>query len=408
MSNTEATSQPISRRVQYRALPMLALLAVALAGCGASQAPKGSAPSAGGKGAPPPQVAFVIAQSSRSALYADLPGRTNAFRSAEIRPQVTGVVRRLRFVEGSLVRAGQTLYEIEPRLYEASAAQARANVASARATAGAAKTRVERYRPLAAMNAVSQQELTDAEAQSSQASAAVAQAEATLQTARINLGYTRVPSPISGRIGRSLVTEGALVTANQTAPLAVVTQLDPIYVDVQQSSADLLALRRATASNSATASADVTLTLEDGSFYDANGTVQFSEVVVDASTGSVTLRARFANPRGLLLPGMFVRARFIQSVDPTAILVPQQAVTRSPRGEATVAIIGPNNIVEIRTVTAARAQGADWVVTAGLKPGERIITEGVEKVRPNGPVRAVPMGSAETTAGGLALRGGRN
>jgi membrane fusion protein, multidrug efflux system len=241
------------------------------------------------------------------------------------------------------------------------------------------------------MQAVSQQEYTDAAAQARQATAAVNQQRAALQTAQVNLGFTRVPAPISGRIGRSLFTVGALVTANQAEPLAVIEQLDPIFVDIQQSAGELLALRRSLAQGDVMpARAGVRLKLEDGSDYSMTGVIQFSEVVVDPGTGTVTLRARFPNPQGVLLPGMFVRALFAQSVNTSAFLVPQQAVTRDPQGNATVLVVGPNNRAVQRKVTAERTQGAFWVVTEGLNPGDRVITQGLGRARPGQPVKPVP------------------
>jgi membrane fusion protein (multidrug efflux system) len=341
-------------------------------------------------------VGYVIVQPAQVPLTVELSGRTTAFETSEVRPQVSGLIRRQSFTEGSITHAGQTLYEIDPSLYQSTASQARANLASARANATAAQARAERYRALIQSNVISQQDLADAEAQAGQAQAAVQQAQAQLETARINLRYTNVPAPISGRIGRSLFTVGALVTANQSEPLAVIQRLDPIFVDIQQSSADLLTLRRALAANGVTpTSAEVTLTLEDGSAYEHAGTVEFAEAMVNESTGTVTLRARFANSAGLLLPGMFVRAKFAQAVNTRAFLVPQTAVARDPRGNATVLSIDVNNKVQQRPISADRAAGSNWVVTKGLAAGDKIIVEGTAKVRPGQTVRAVPAGSPQ-------------
>jgi membrane fusion protein, multidrug efflux system len=338
-----------------------------------------------------PEVGFVVVQPTSVAITTELAGRTAPFAEAQVRPQVSGVIQQRSFTEGGLVRRGQTLYQIDPRLFQANTAQAQANVAAAEATAEAARIRAARLRPLAEMQAVSQQEYTDAAAQARQATAAVNQQRAALQTAQVNLGFTRVPAPISGRIGRSLFTVGALVTANQAEPLAVIEQLDPIFVDIQQSAGELLALRRSLAQGDVMpARAGVRLKLEDGSDYSMTGVIQFSEVVVDPGTGTVTLRARFPNPQGVLLPGMFVRALFAQSVNTSAFLVPQQAVTRDPQGNATVLVVGPNNRAVQRKVTAERTQGAFWVVTEGLNPGDRVITQGLGRARPGQPVRPVP------------------
>jgi membrane fusion protein, multidrug efflux system len=338
-----------------------------------------------------PEVGFVVVQPTSVAITTELAGRTAPFAEAQVRPQVSGVIQQRSFTEGGLVRRGQTLYQIDPRLFQANTAQAQANVAAAEATAEAARIRAARMRPLAEMQAVSQQEYTDAAAQARQATAAVNQQRAALQTAQVNLGFTRVPAPISGRIGRSLFTVGALVTANQAEPLAVIEQLDPIFVDIQQSAGELLALRRSLAQGDVMpARAGVRLKLEDGSDYSMTGVIQFSEVVVDPGTGTVTLRARFPNPQGVLLPGMFVRALFAQSVNTSAFLVPQQAVTRDPQGNATVLVVGPNNRAVQRKVTAERTQGAFWVVTEGLNPGDRVITQGLGRARPGQPVKPVP------------------
>lgn len=310
---------------------------------------------------------------------------------SEVRPQVTGVIRRRYFEEGAVVRAGQTLYEIDPRLFQAANAQANANLNSALANAEATRIRAERLKPLADAQAVALQDYTDAVAAARQAAASVAQGRAQVQTAQVNLQFTRVPAPITGRIGRSLFTVGALVTGNQAEPLAVIQGVDPVFVDIQQSSADLLALRRALAQGGAVpASTQVALLLEDGSEYGPRGVIQFSEVMVDAATGTVTLRARFANPQGLLLPGMFVRARFDQAINTRAILVPQPALSRTVRGQASVFIVDAQNRADERLVTADRAIGTDWVITNGLKPGDRVIVQGLAKVKPGAPVRAVP------------------
>lgn len=363
-----------------------------LSACGTSE-PKKRGP------AGPPEVGFVVASLTSVPVVAELSGRVTAYQTAQVRPQVTGIVRKRFFQEGALVREGQTLYQIDPRLYVASANEARANLRSAQANASATQERAERFRPLAEIQAVAKQDYTDAAAQARQAAAAVELSRAQLQTAQINLRFTNVPAPITGRIGRSLFTEGALVTASQADPLAVIQRLDPIFVDIQQSSADLLALRRAIARGGAMPTeAPVQLKLEDGSAYAQTGIVQFAEVVVDPATGTVTLRARFPNPQGILLPGMFVHASFAQSMASNVFLVPQQGVQRDPRGNATVLIVGADSKAVLRPVTADRVVGTDWVISKGLKPGDRIIVEGTAAAKPGQPVRPVPAGSPERIA----------
>lgn len=339
----------------------------------------------------PTEVGYVVAQTSDVPVAVELAGRVAAFEMSEVRPQVTGLIRRRLFTEGTVVRADQTLYEIDTRLYRAAAAEAEANLASAQANAEATRVRAERLKPLAEAQAVSQQDYTDAQAAARQATAAVKQARAQVQTAGVNLQFTRVPAPITGRIGRSFFTVGALVTGNQTEPLAVIQGVDPVFVDIQQSSAELLSLRRALAQGGAVpGSTSVALILEDGSEYPQRGVVQFSEVMVNAETGTVTLRARFANPEGLLLPGMFVRARFEQAIDTSAILVPQAALTRNARGEASVFVVDAGDKAAERKVTATRVQGTDWVVTSGLKPGDKVIVQGLARLRPGAPIKPVP------------------
>ena len=290
-----------------------------------------------------------------------------------------------------MVRQGQTLYQIDPSVYQAQAAQAQANLQSARASAEAARTLASRYAPLVKMQAISKQDYTNAVAQARQADASVAQNSAALRSAQINLHYTRVPAPISGRIGLSNVTEGALVTANQTDALTTITKLDPVFVDIQESAADLLALRRALSRGGVVSTtAQVRLKLADGSDYGYTGTVEFSQVLVDQNTGTVTLRARFPNPQSILLPGMFVTAQFAQAIDTSAILVPQQAVTRDPKGNATLWVVGPGNRAVERTIVADRAQGQYWVVTQGLAPGEKVITQGTASLKDGAPIKPVP------------------
>jgi membrane fusion protein (multidrug efflux system) len=361
-----------------------------LAACG-KRDPEADGP--GGRGGPrgPIQVGYVVIQPGSAPIQQQLPGRVAAFQVSEVRPQVSGVILRRLFREGSVVRQGQTLYQIDPSIYSAQAAQAAANLQSARANAEAARTRAARYKPLAEMEAVAKQDYTDALAQARQADAAIAQNSAALRQAQVNVRWTRVPAPISGRIGLSAFTEGALVTANQAEALTTITRLDPVFVDIQQSAAELLALRKALAQGGAVpTAAQVRLKLPDGSDYSYSGTVEFSQVLVNQDTGTVTIRARFPNPQAILLPGMFVTASFAQAVDTAAFLVPQQAVTRDPKGNATLWVVGPGNRAVQRVVVADRTQGPYWVVTQGLAAGEKVITQGTANLREGAQVRPIP------------------
>ena len=372
-----------------------ALIALAACSGGGDDAAKGK-----GKGGQPgqgtPTVGYVVIQPSSVAMTTELSARTTAFESSDVRPQVTGIIRRRFFTEGTLVQKGQPLYEIDPRLYRAAANEAQANLQSARANEQAQRVLANRYKPLAEMEAISKQDYTNAVATSRQATASVAQTRAALETARINLKFTTVPAPITGRIGRSLFTVGALVSATQTDPLAQIQRLDPMFVDIQQSSGVLLALRRSLGQNGIVATrAEVRLTLEDGSEYGATGTVEFAEALVNTETGTVTLRARFPNPQGLLLPGMFVQAKFAQSINQRAFLVPQAGVSRDAKGNATVYVVDANNKAVQKKIKADRTQGAFWVVTEGLNPGDRIVTQGLSKIAPNQSVKPVPETAAQ-------------
>ncbi|KQN94091.1 hemolysin D [Sphingomonas sp. Leaf231] len=380
------------RRMRAAAGPAGTAALLALAACsggGGEQAKGKDGP--GGAGGGPVQVGYVVVQPTAVPTISELPGRTVAYESSQVRPQITGVIQKRFFTEGALVKRGQPLYQIDPSLYRAAANQASANVANAQATFSAAKIRAERYKPLADMEAISAQDYTDAVATQRQAAATIDVNRAQLDTARVNLRFTTVPAPITGRIGRSLFTVGALVSTTQADPLATIQQLDPMFVDIQQSSANLLALRRSLAAGgSAPARADVILKLEDGSDYGIRGTVEFAEVVVDPSTGTITLRARFPNPDGLLLPGMFVRAQFAQSILKNAFLVPQAAVSRDAKGAATLYVVGSDNKAAQRTIQADRTQGAYWIVTGGLRAGDRVITQGLANLRPGAAITAVP------------------
>jgi len=370
--------------------------AMLIAACGSGSKDAQGAGGRGGGRAGPITVGYVVIQQRTAPLQQELPGRIAAYQVSEVRPQVSGVILRRLFQEGSVVRQGQTLYQIDPSIYSAQAAQAAANLQSARASAEAARTLAARYRPLVEQQAVSKQDYTNAVAQARQAEASIAQNSATLRAAQINLRFTRVPAPITGRIGLSAVTEGALVTANQTESLTTITRLDPVYVDIQQAAADLLAMRQALARGGAVpTTAQVRLKLPDGSDYGFTGTVEFSQVLVDQATGTVTVRARFPNPQSILLPGMYVTAAFAQAIDTSAFLVPQQALSRDPQGNATIWVVGPNNTAVQRIVTADRTQGAFWVVTNGLAAGEKVITQGTANLTPGMQVKAVPQNTPQ-------------
>lgn len=357
--------------------------ALALSACSRATAPPAM---------PAPEVRTVTVRTEPVEFTTELPGRTSASAVAEIRPQVTGLILDRKFEEGSDVRAGNLLYQIDPAPYRSAWEQAAAALQTAEANIPALRSRAERIAGLAKIRAAGQQDADDAKAALLRGEATVAAAKAALESARINLAYTPLCAPISGRIGRSNVTIGAMVTAYQPTPLAVIQQLDPIYVDVTQSSADLLKLR--TALESGTLKADqsrkarVKLLMEDGTPYPLEGTFQFRDVTVDPSTGSVMLRMTFPNPRHVLLPGMYVRAIVTEGVDDATILVPQQGVTRNPKGQAIAWIVGPGDKVEERVLEVGRAIEDRWVVTKGLAPGDRVIVEGLQKVRPGAPVRA--------------------
>lgn len=356
-------------------------LGLLLAGCSR----QASAPQRG-----PVEVGVVTLATQPVTVSNELTGRTAATTASDVRPQVNGIIKARLFQEGSLVRAGQPLYEIDPRLYQATRDEAAAQLENAQATLATAQAKADRYKTLTDIQAVSRQDIDDTMAAARQARANVHQYQATLESARVNLEYTRVLAPISGRISRSSVTPGALVTANQTTALASIQQLDPIYVDITQSSSQLLQLRRALAKGSVLPTrAAVRLKLDDGTDYPQTGTIEFSEVTVDPDAGTVTLRARFPNPDGLLLPGMFVRVEASQGVVPNAILAPQQGVTRDAKGNATALVVGPDDKVVERTVSIDRAIGNMWLVTAGLKAGDRLIVEGTDKAPPGSSVKPV-------------------
>lgn len=335
-----------------------------------------------------PEVGVYQIQSQSLALVTELPGRTTDFRQAEIRPQVSGILQKRHFTEGQQVSAGDLLYQIDPAPYQAAVATAEANLSRAQAAATNAEQRLKRLQGLIASQVVSQQDVDDARANLLQAEAEVQAAAAQRQAARINLDYTRITAPIAGQIGRSMVTEGALLTANQGEVLATIRQLDPIYVDLTQSSSELLQLRRQLTGTQQQA-VSVRLTLEDGSQYPAAGELQFSEASVDPSTGMVTLRAVFPNPDRLLLPGMFVRASLAQAEQANVVLVPQAAVQRLPKGATQVLVVNNQQQVEARQITLGRSYQQYWVVQDGLAAGERVIVAGLQKVQPGAQVNAV-------------------
>jgi membrane fusion protein (multidrug efflux system) len=374
--------------------PLLILIAVALSACGQEQ-PQGGAPAA-------PQVGFVTVKEAPFTVITELPGRTAAHQVAEVRPQVNGIIKERLFKEGEEVKAGQPLYRIDDRLYKADLESAKASLAAARATLKSVRLRAERFGKLVKSSAVSQQEYDEAQAAYGESQAQVQAAQATVDTARIKLDYTTIEAPIDGRIGRSSVTAGALVTANQAEPLATIRQLDPIYVDLTQSFSTLRELRAAMESGQLQKVGDdqarVTLLLADGTPYSKPGTLQFSEIAVEESTGSVTLRALFPNPDGDLLPGQFVRARLPQGQNDSAILVPQKAVTRNADGSATALVIGADGKVEKRRVTTARAVGNQWLIGSGLKPGDKLIVDGLQRIRVGVPVTPVDLDEDEVTA----------
>ncbi|WP_375602045.1 efflux RND transporter periplasmic adaptor subunit [Enterobacter hormaechei] len=367
----------------FRCLPLSGFIVCAalLTGCDGQENPQQHAQA--------PQVIVHIVKSAPLAVTTELPGRTDAYRVAEVRPQVSGIILHRNFTEGSDVKAGESLYQIDPATYQAAYDNAKGELVKAQAAANIAHLTVKRYVPLVGTQYVSKQEYDQAVATAQQADASVVAAKAGVESARINLAYTKVTSPINGRIGKSSVTEGALVTNGQSTALATVQQLDPIYVDVTQSSSDFMRLKQQT-SLQKEGTSSVELLMENGQPYPLKGTLQFSDVTVDESTGSITLRALFPNPQHMLLPGMFVRARIDEGTQPDAILVPQQGVTHTPRGDATVLVVNEKNQVESRTVVAPQAIGDRWLITEGLKNGDRVIISGLQKVRPGVTVVAIP------------------
>ncbi|WP_445116356.1 efflux RND transporter periplasmic adaptor subunit [Acinetobacter sp. WZC-1] len=381
---------------------------IALVGCSknTNEAPQG----ADAQKMPPPEVGVIVAQPQSVEQSVELSGRTSAYQISEVRPQTNGVILKRLFTEGSFVREGQPLYEIDPSTNRASMDSAKAALVRQQANLNALRVKTDRYRQLIGINAVSKQEYDDLVAQVKLAEADVAASQATLKTAQIDLGYSTVRSPISGQSGRSSVTAGALVTANQASALVTIQQLDPIYVDINQSSAELLRLRQQLSQGSIDRSNNtkVRLKLEDGSQYPIEGNLAFSDASVNPDTGTVTLRAVFSNPNHLLLPGMFTNAQIVQGIIPNAILIPQAAVNRTPTGQATAMIVNAKGQVESRAITTSGTQGKDWIVTDGLKSGEKIIVDGIAKVKPEQQVVAKPYQPQAAPPQGPAAEGAKS
>ena len=373
----------------YRAIIAIGVMGFALSACDSK------APAAAAQGQPA-EVGVVTLAAQDVPLQVSLPGRTSAFRKAEVRPQVSGIIQKRLFKEGAEIKAGTPLYQIDPSTYEAALNSAKAELQRAQANAEAANARESRYKNLVKVNSISKQDYDDALATSSQAKAAVAAAQAAVVTAQINLKYTKVLAPIDGVIGKSNVTEGALVTAGQAAVLAEIIQLNPIYVDVSQSVDEQLQLRRDMLKGhvSVADSAKVRLLLDNGSVYEHEGVLEFAEVGVNESTGSVTLRAQFTNPDRLLLPGMFVRTQLDEGVRTNALLAPQRGVTRDRSGNASAMIINKEGVVEVRQIKIGRAVGDQWLVLDGLEVGDQLIVEGLQKVKPGAPAKAVAPSAA--------------
>jgi membrane fusion protein (multidrug efflux system) len=362
-------------------------LALLLAACGSSQE---QAPAA----APPPQVSYITVTPQPVTLSSELPGRTSAYETSDVRPQVNGLVLARLFQEGDMVRKGQPLYRIDPAPYQAQVASARAAVTRARAAIASTAALARRYNELVKINAISRQEAENAVTSAQQAQADVAAQQAALRNAEIDLARTTIRAPISGRIGRSAFTTGALVTASQAEPLTTIQRLDPMFVDIQQSSAEVLNLRQQIMQGElsrGSGAARVRLKLENGSTYPQEGTLKFTDVSVDPTTGSQVIRAVFSNPRGLLLPGMFARAEMVEGTKANAILIPQLAVSRDERGNPTAMVVGADGKLQLRALTAPRTVGTKWLVTAGLKPGDKVVVQGGQSLRPGMAVKAVPV-----------------
>lgn len=397
----------LSRKTLSRLPAQLLLVSiVSLAACGKTEAP------------PPqpgmPEVNVVTLAAQTVSLTRELPGRTNAYLLAEVRPQVSGIIKKRLFTEGATVKAGQPLYQLDDATYRANVASARATLARAQATLKSAELNAKRSNELVKIDAVSKQDNENAEAALAQAKADVAAAEAALQNSSVTLDYARISSPITGRIGKSSVTQGALVTANQTTSLASVQQLDPVYVDLTQSSSELLQLRKDIAAGKLTKSGDipVEIVLEDGSTYQHKGKLAFTDVSVDPGTGSFSLRVTVPNPDHILMPGMYVRAVVGNGVRDNAILVPQQGIARDPKGNTSAMVVNKEGKVEPRPVKVSRTIGDKWLVEDGLAAGDRVIVAGLQKIKPGVPVKAVEtsasQAAAQPAAGGPATNAAAN
>ncbi|AVQ07653.1 TPA: efflux RND transporter periplasmic adaptor subunit [Xanthomonas vasicola pv. zeae] len=384
-------------------LPLLAVAITATVLLSACGSPPGGQPPQEGT----PEMSVLTIKQQPVTLTTELPGRTVPYLIAEIRPQVGGIIQSRQFTEGDDVKAGQTLYQIDPAQYRASYASAQATLAKAEATLRTAQLKAERYKELAQIKAISQQEGDDTDAALGQAKADVAAGKASVETARINLAFARLDAPISGRIGRSSVTPGALVTANQATALTTIQQLDPIYIDVTQPSSAVLRLRQAMArgdlEQAGDGAAKVSLLLEDGSTYPLQGHLAFSDVTVDQNTGSITLRAVFPNPNAELLPGMYVRAVLQEGVKEQGVLVPQQAVSRNGAGKPTAFVVGADHKLHLRMLETDREVGDQWLVRSGLKPGEQVVVEGASRARDGIAVKTVPWQPKATPAAGTAV-----
>ena len=388
-------------RAREKGTALLALLL--LVACGAKDA---AAPAAAGKTPPPPEVGVVTVQPQAVTLRTELPGRVEALRVAQVRARVNGVVLKRLFKEGSDVKAGQVLFQIDPAPYKAALDSAQATLARAQATRAIATELAQRYKPLAEAKAISAQEYVAAEGQRLQAEADVAAGQAAVQTAKLNLAYASVTAPIAGRIGRAVVTEGALVSAGEGTLMATIQQIGSVYVNFTQASTEVLRLRKAVAAQTArqpgAGAAEVRIVLDDGSELPRPGKLLFSDLSVDATSGQVTLRAEVPNPDAMLLPGQYVRVRLAQLELPGGVLLPQQAVTRNNQGDA-VLVVGADNIPERRAITVGSAQGSQWIVLDGLKAGERVIVEGFQKMAvPGAPVSPVPWQPAAPAASAAA------
>jgi membrane fusion protein, multidrug efflux system len=390
--NVHSSSVTQMARVLYSFLTKLMVAALfLLAGCGSKMSHRPIMEA--------PEVGVMTLQPGSVAVQSELPGRTVAFKMSDVRPQATGIIKQRLFEEGSTVSTGQVLYVIDASSYQAAYDQSKADLTNAEAVEASSKLKDERYEQLMEMQGVSKQEADDARATHLQALASIALKKAALESARINLGYTQIRAPISGRIGKSSVTVGALVTANQDSALATIRALDPIYVDLMQSSTQLLELRRLLGTDGMkSGSRKVSLKLENGDHYAEYGTLKFQEVAVDQATGSVTLRAQFPNPRGDLLPGMYVRAVLDEAVNSSALLAPQLSISRDPRGNPVVMIAGKDDQVEQREVVISRSVGNDYIISSGLQSGDRLIVEGLNKIRVGQKIRPVTVQSKATNS----------